>query len=70
MILFKKRTNIDELEAALEAEDNDSETEQRQEEQPIHNTRSRKRTQEQAGSDAENASVTRGRNKRVSLIAF
>ncbi|CEL00981.1 hypothetical protein ASPCAL00573 [Aspergillus calidoustus] len=65
MILFKQRTNIDELEAALEAEANDSETEESQEEQPIHNTRSRKRTQERAGSDAENANVTRGRNKRL-----
>ncbi|KAL2786787.1 hypothetical protein BJX66DRAFT_341832 [Aspergillus keveii] len=63
MARFRERTNVTDLEAALEAEDKNSQTEESQEEQPVHNTRSRKRAREQAGSEAENANVASGRNK-------
>ncbi|KAL3444861.1 hypothetical protein BJX65DRAFT_310452 [Aspergillus insuetus] len=64
MVRFKERTNIIDLEAALEVEDDNSQTEESQEEQRIHNTRSRKRAREQAGPETENANVASGRNKR------
>ncbi|KAJ0417779.1 hypothetical protein BJY00DRAFT_315570 [Aspergillus carlsbadensis] len=70
MILFRERTSITELEAALGAEDEEPHTEEpgtheAEEEQGIHNTRSRKkRTRGQSGVDPENGNSTGGLNKR------
>ncbi|KAL3483805.1 hypothetical protein BJX62DRAFT_244551 [Aspergillus germanicus] len=64
MARFRERTNLTDLEAALEADDKNFQTEESQEEQPVHNTRSRKRAREQAGSKAKNATVASGRTKR------